>query len=135
MKYIKINRKELGKEIRKYFVEDIDFFNDVAFNENVYLFEEEGNIVGILCLRNIDKNAYISHFLISKKYRRNGLGKEIIKYVLTNIIPKDRYTYGYSVSDSVEFWKRLSLEYDKDTYEYIVDNDYDCDALMYFRLK
>ncbi|MBN3490988.1 ribosomal protein S18-alanine N-acetyltransferase [Acholeplasma equirhinis] len=48
----------------------------------IFVYEQDGKIIGYMSYRQIDSNADIMNFLVDEPYQNQGIGKEIFKFVL-----------------------------------------------------
>ena len=79
-------------------------------------------------LKRIPLDYVISEFFILFKYRRNGIGKYCVKYILDKFKGKWQLKYHPKNEISKKFWIKTIDEYTSGKYE-IIENDPDPDVL------
>jgi len=48
----------------------------------IFVYEQDGKIIGYMSYRQIDSNADIMNFLVDEPYKNQGIGKQIFNFVL-----------------------------------------------------
>lgn len=101
IKLIKSNY-EISFKNRKIFKEELDalFFRMIAYIDDesakIILAQDENSIVGLLWAYPHDyigvRKMHINHLIISKKYRRQGLGKKLLSFIM-EIAQKDKIEF------------------------------------------
>lgn len=97
----------------------IDFINLPRYG--VYLFEENGDVVGYAIVHLDETPRYLRHFFISRSHRRKGLGttcfNKLLEYLQTETIDLDVMSWnerGYDFWKSMGFTERCRvMAYDK----------------------
>ena len=101
--------------------EGTQYFTHMLENEIVYIGIEDNNIVGYLAGSINIKNSYITKTLaeidnmfIAEKYRRSGLGSELIKefknYCIGKGIEEIKVTASAKNSNAINFYKKNGFE-------------------------
>jgi predicted acetyltransferase len=79
-------------------------------------------------LQRISINYAISEFFVLHKYRRNGIGKYCVKYILDKFKGKWQLKYHPKNEISQKFWTKTIGEYTNGKYE-LITNDPDPEVL------
>ena len=76
--------------------------------EKVYIFMNDINI-GKLNYYVTNDIVMINYLLIYEEYRKGGLGKDIVNYIMNH--NKEKIIYGDALPEAMEFWKRMGAEF------------------------
>ena len=76
--------------------------------EKVYIFMNDVNI-GKLNYYVTNDIVMINYLLIYEEYRKGGLGKDIVNYIMNH--NKEKIIYGDALPEAMEFWKRMGAEF------------------------
>ena len=76
--------------------------------EKVYIFMNDVNI-GKLNYYITKDIVMINYLLIYEEYRKGGLGKDIVKYIMNH--NKEKIIYGDALPEAVKFWKKMGAEF------------------------
>ena len=76
--------------------------------EKVYIFMNDVNI-GKLNYYVTNDIVMINYLLIYEEYRKGGLGKDIVNYIMNR--NKEKIIYGDALPEAVKFWKKMGAEF------------------------
>ena len=76
--------------------------------EKVYIFMNDVNI-GKLNYYVTNDIVMINYLLIYEEYRKGGLGKDIVNYIMNQ--NKEKIIYGDALPEAVKFWKKMGAEF------------------------
>jgi predicted acetyltransferase len=95
-------------------------------NRYAYFIKADNNLAGFIMVNNyqeinIKTNYTISEFFVMYKYRRLGIGKYVVNYILNKFKGKWQLKYHPKNIVSENFWIKIINEYTKGKYEIIKD--------------
>jgi len=113
-----------------------DYLDYFWNEENLFPFfiKVDGKLAGFIMisdypeLKRIPLNYAISNFFVMYKYRRNGIGKFCVKYILDKFKGKWRLKYHPKNEISQNFWIKTINDYTNGKYE-LIKNDPDPEVL------
>ena len=76
--------------------------------EKVYIFMNDVNI-GKLNYYVTNDIVMINYLLIYEEYRKRGLCKDIVNYIMNH--NKEKIIYGDALPEAVKFWKKMGAEF------------------------
>ena len=96
-------------------------------NRFPYFIKVNNNLAGFVMVNDyqeekLDTNYTISEFFIMFKYRRTGIGKYVVKYILEKYTGKWQLKYHPKNEISKIFWNKTIEEYTNGKYEIIKDS-------------
>ena len=97
-------------------------------NKYVYFIKINGKLAGFIMIaddryiKRIESNFCISEFFVMIKYRKMGVGKYALNYILEK--HKGKWQIGYNPKNEIgkKFWNNVIKEYTKGKYELITEN-------------
>ena len=121
------------------------FWEDILEKEEFYLRKStiklaiiDGNNVGLVEFS--DSNDFplmesieITRLEVQDDFREKGYGRAIVN-LLRKSLDESIYLFGFSVSESVEFWRKVASSYDREAYNIVVKEEYNSDFLMHFAI-
>ncbi len=106
-----------------------DYLDNYWTEENryPYFIKADGKLTGFVMVNDypeikIDTDYSISEFFVMYKYRRCGIGKYAVRYILDTYKGKWQLTYHPKNKISQEFWNKTIEEYTNGKYEKIENN-------------
>ena len=75
----------------------------------------------------------ITRLEVQDDFREKGYGRAIVN-LLRKSLDESIYLFGFSVSESVEFWRKVASSYDREAYNIVVKGEYNSDFLMHFAI-
>ena len=96
-------------------------------NRFPYFIKVENILAGFVMINNynetkLDTNYTVSEFFIMYKYRRKGVGKYAVKYILEKHKGKWQLSFHPNNENSKVFWIKIIDEYTKGNYELMENN-------------
>ena len=106
-----------------------DYFDNYWTEENrfPYLIKVDNKLAWFIMVNDyqeikLDTNYTLSEFFILYKYRRIGIGKYVVKYILDKYKGKWQLKYHPKNEISMNFWNKTIDEYTNGKYKMIKDN-------------
>jgi predicted acetyltransferase len=92
-----------------------------------YFIKVNGKLVGFIMIGDyeeikLDTNYSLYNFFVMYKYRKHGIGKHVVKYILDKYKGKWQLKYHPKNEISKIFWNKVIGEYTNGKYEIIKDN-------------
>ena len=96
-------------------------------NRYPFFIKTDGKLAGFVMVNDypevkIDTNYTLSEFFVMYKYRRHGIGKYAVKYILDKFNGRWQLKYHPKNEAAQKFWIKTIGEYTKEKYEIIENN-------------
>jgi predicted acetyltransferase len=107
-----------------------DYFENCWTEENRFPFfiKVDNKLAGFIIIykgrqiKNINSDYSIDDFFVMYKYRKQGIGKYVVKYILNKYKGKWQFKYHPKNEISKIFWNKIIGEYTNGKYDIIKDN-------------
>jgi len=128
-KYLYEFSQYIDVDLNNYGLYNYKYLNDYWIEEKKYAYfiKKDGNLIGFLMINNVpeinlEMNYSITEFFITYKYRRKGIGKYVVNYILEKFKGKWQIKYNPKNEVSKIFWNKIVNGYTKGNYKIITDS-------------